>query len=102
MPSPNTTLLASVIVAAVTGATSGWFASQHGQESVDHRLRPPIAVLNYADALNGAPDEVEQLMVNLDAKAEKLAAAGFLVINANAVVAYPPVMRVPTGGEGHE
>jgi len=99
VPSPNKTLFASVILAAITGAGSGWYASQYNQESVDHRLRPPIAVLNYVDALKGAPEDVDRIMVSLDAKASKLADAGFLVINGSAVVAYPDHMRVPAGSD---
>ncbi|MES1933221.1 hypothetical protein T35B1_11457 [Salinisphaera shabanensis T35B1] len=98
MPSSNKTLFASVILAAITGAGSGWYVSQYNQESVDLRLRPPIAVLNYVDALKGEADQVDSIMLELDTKAAQLADAGFLVINGSAVVAYPEHMRVPVGG----
>ncbi len=60
----------------------------------------PIAVVNY-DVVAGratldSPEKAEAGYEQLRASANKLAAAGFVVIDSRALTAYPPDLEVPS------
>jgi hypothetical protein len=65
-------------------------------------LRPPALVLDLATAVRSAPPEVvDELLARQLATARQLAAGGFLVLDAQAVLAAPPELTVtPRGAIG--
>jgi hypothetical protein len=58
-------------------------------------LRPPVILLDLADAVRGVPPGA------LDARdrAKRLAAGGFLVLDAQAVIAAPPELYLAAGAK---
>jgi hypothetical protein len=58
-------------------------------------LRPPVILLDIAGAVRGvAPDRLAAVVVREKARAERLAEAGFLVLDAQAVIAAPPDLYI--------
>ena len=96
----------TVALAAVLGALGGFGASQfvaHAQFArIQHRLdqSPPIVVVDFVKMASaypaGAPaDEVERLMVETNGSILKLVGAGYLVLDAGAVVGAPSDVYLP-------
>lgn len=86
--------------ALTAGALAGWWVSKDLQAEL--ALRPPALVLDLAAVVRGAPPEaVDELLARQLATARQLAAGGFLVLDAQAVLAAPPELTVtPAGAAG--
>jgi hypothetical protein len=86
--------------ALTAGALAGWWLSQDLRAEL--ALRPPALVLDLASAVRSAPPEaVDELLARQLATARQLAAGGFLVLDAQAVLAAPPELTVtPSGAVG--
>jgi hypothetical protein len=86
--------------ALTAGALAGWWVSKDLRAEL--ALRPPVLVLDLATALRSAPPEaVDELLARQLATARQLAAGGFLVLDAQAVLAAPPELTVtPPGAVG--
>ncbi len=66
-------------------------------------LRPPALVLDLAAVVRTAPPEaVDELLTHQLATAKQLAAGGFLVLDAQAVLAAPPELTVTPAGVAGE
>ena len=83
-----------------SGWLGGWWASRDLRAEL--ALRPPVLVLDLATAVRGAPPEaVDEYLSRQLAAARQLAAGGFLVLDAQAVLAAPPGLTVtPSGAAG--
>jgi hypothetical protein len=86
--------------ALAAGALAGWWVSNEVRAEL--ALRPPALVLDLAAAVRSAPPEaVDELLARQLATARQLAAGGFLVLDAQAVLAAPPGLTVtPPGAVG--
>ena len=80
-----------------SGWLGGWWASKEVRAEL--ALRPPALVLDLATAVRSAPPEaVDELLARQLATARQLAAGGFLVLDAQAVLAAPPGLTVTAPG----
>ena len=89
-------IFAAIVSGAATGVVSGWWWSAH--PVADLSVRPPIAVIDYAAALQAGdedPKEAARRVHALDQQVAALESAGFLVLRASAVAAAPEAVRVP-------
>jgi hypothetical protein len=60
-------------------------------------LRPPVVLFDLAGAVRGvAPDRLPAALARHKRQAERLADAGFLVLDAQAVIAAPPDFHLDT------
>jgi hypothetical protein len=86
--------------ALTAGALAGWWVSKDLRAEL--ALRPPALVLDLAAAVRSAPPEaVDELLARQLVTARQLAAGGFLVLDAQAVLAAPPELMVtPSGAVG--
>ena len=86
--------------ALTAGALAGWWVSRDLRAEL--ALRPPALVLDLAAAVRGAPPEaVDESLARQLATARQLAAGGFLVLDAQAVLAAPSELTVtPSGAVG--
>ena len=83
--------------ALTAGALAGWWVSRDLRAEL--ALRPPALVLDLAAAVRAAPREaVDELLARQLATARQLAAGGFLVLDAQAVLAAPPELTVTLSG----
>jgi hypothetical protein len=90
-----------LVGALAAGALGGWWASK--QMRAELALRPPALVLDLAAAVRSAPPEaVDAALARQLATARQLAAGGFLVLDAQAVLAAPPELTVITPGVAGE
>jgi hypothetical protein len=79
-------VLATTIVSGYLGAR--WAAEDLRAELA---LRPPVVLFDMADAVLGvAPDRLATVIAREKKQAERLAEGGFLVLDAQAVIAAPP------------
>jgi hypothetical protein len=85
-------LLVAALVAPLACAGAGWlWARLAAPDAQALALRPPIVVLDLAAAARAAdPAQLDAVLARQRAAAERLAAAGFLVLDAQAVLAAPP------------
>ena len=91
----------SLAGALTAGALAGWWVSQDLRAEL--ALRPPALVLDLATAVRGAPPEaVDELLARQLTAAKQLAAGGFLVLDAQAVLAAPPELTVIAPGVAGE
>ena len=83
-------VLATAVVSGYLGAR--WAAEdQHAKLA----LRPPVVLFDMAGAVRGvAPDRLAAVVAREKARAERLADAGFLVLDAQAVIAAPPDLDI--------
>jgi hypothetical protein len=80
-----------------SGWLGGWWVSEDLRAEL--ALRPPALVLDLAAAVRSAPPEaVDELLARQLATARQLAAGGFLVLDAQAVLAAPPELTVIAPG----
>jgi len=87
--------------ALTAGALAGWWVSRELRAEL--ALRPPALVVDLAAAVRGAPPEaVDELLARQLATARQLAAGGFLVLDAQAVLAAPPELKVIAPGVAGE
>jgi hypothetical protein len=85
--------LLGLVGALAAGALGGWWVTRELRAEL--ALRPPALVLDLAKIVRGAPPEaVEELLARQLATARQLAAGGFLVLDAQAVLAAPPELTV--------
>jgi hypothetical protein len=89
-------LVAAAVVGLFACAAAGWLGARLAAPDAEAlALRPPILVLDLAAAARAAdPAELDAVLVRQRAAAERLAAAGFLVLDAQAVLAVPPAFLV--------
>ena len=79
--------------ALTAGGLAGWWVSKDLHAEL--ALRPPALVLDLATAVRSAPPEaVDELLTHQLTAAKQLAAGGFLVLDAQAVLAAPPELTV--------
>ena len=77
-----------VVAAGVSGYLGAWWAAEslHGELA----LRPPVILFDMADAVRGVQaDQLATVFAREKARAERLAHGGFLVLDAQAVIAAP-------------
>ena len=87
--------------ALAAGALAGWWVSRDLRAEL--ALRPPALVLDLAAAVRSVPPEaVNELLARQLASARQLAAGGFLVLDAQAVLAAPPELTVIAPGVAGE
>jgi hypothetical protein len=87
--------------ALTAGALAGWWVSRDLRAEL--ALRPPVLVLDLATAVRGAPPEaVDELLARQLTAARQLAAGGFLVLDAQAVLAAPSELTVIAPGVAGE
>lgn len=89
----------TVVLAAITGLLGGlggaWAFQQFaGKKEIYSSVHPPIAIIDYAQAARASNASVDDVMDDLDRDAARLKAAGFLVLNRSAVIAYPDSLQV--------
>jgi hypothetical protein len=80
-----------VLVAAAVGAAflGAWWTAE--SLSTELALRPPVVLFDMAEAVREVPPErLGAAVAQAKAQAERLAAGGFLMIDAQAVIAAPP------------
>jgi hypothetical protein len=84
-------LIAILLVLAASGG-SGYLGARWAAEALHSELalRPPVVLFDMAAAVRGvAPDRLAAVVAREKASAERLAEAGFLVLDAQAVIAAP-------------
>jgi hypothetical protein len=98
-------LVVLLVLAAAAGA--GYLGAQWTAESLraELALRPPVILFDMAGAVRGAgPGQLGAAVARQKEQAKRLAAGGFLVLDAQAVIAAPPELYLTTdaipGGEG--
>ena len=92
----------AVFLILLATAGSGYLGARWVAEDLraELALRPPVVLFDMAGTVRGvAPDRLAAVVDREKARARKLADAGFLVLDAQAVIAAPPELyldRVPT------
>jgi hypothetical protein len=94
-----------MVLAAAAG--SGFLGARWTAENMraELALRPPVILFDMAGAVRGAgPSQLGAVVARGKEQAERLAKGGFLVLDAQAVIAAPPELYLATdtipGGEG--
>ena len=93
---PLSLWLAVLLVIASAGA-SGYLGAQWVAEELrsELTLRPPVVLFDMAGAVRGVvPDRLAAVVAREKARADRLADAGFLVLDAQAVIAAPPDLHI--------
>ena len=82
------------LVAALGGVlgAGGVFLAQQRGEPANPTAATPVIILSVADRLRSGEDALA-----IRARADRLAAGGFLVLDAQAVLAAPPALYRPVG-----
>ena len=97
-------LVVPLVLAAAGG--SGYLGARLGGDVLhaELALRPPVILFDLAGAIQGAePSQLAARVARETEQAKRLAAGGFLVLDAQAVIAAPPDLyltptTVPAGG----
>ena len=97
-------LLVPLVLAAASG--SGYLGGLLTRDVLrsELALRPPVVLFDLAGAIQGAePSQLAARVARETEQAKRLAAGGFLVLDAQAVIAAPPDLyltptTVPAGG----
>lgn len=102
----------AIVIGTALGGFAGFVATSRLLAAPLERLSlvTPVVVLDRAAALRSLPPDapreaIEQVLSTLRAKADRLAASGYLVLDAGLVVAAPEDVVVGGGREdrdGHE
>jgi hypothetical protein len=83
--------------ALTAGGLAGWWVSKEVRAEL--ALRPPALVVDLAATVRSAPpQEIDAALARQLATARQLAAGGFLVLDAQAVLAAPPELTVMAPG----
>ena len=83
--------------ALTTGALAGWWVSKDLRAEL--ALRPPALVVDLAATVRSAPpQDIDAALARQLTAARQLAAGGFLVLDAHAVLAAPPELTVTPRG----
>lgn len=96
----------SIAIAAIIGAIGGagisHFMAEQRQTNIDERFHksPPVVVVDFAKMAMQYPEgatqeEVEKLMVKTNDAVVRLREAGYMVLDASAVVAAPEDVYFP-------
>jgi hypothetical protein len=92
----------SAILGAVGGAVLSYFVMDHRMSDIDERLlqSPPVVVVDFAQMAmrfpeGATPEEVEGLMMETNRLVLRLQEAGYLVLDAGAVLAAPVDLYLP-------
>ena len=92
----------AAIIWTIGGAGASHFMAEQRQASIDERLQksPPVVVVDFAKMAmqypDGAtPEEVEKLMMQTNDAVVRLREAGYMVLDAGAVVAAPEDVYLP-------
>jgi hypothetical protein len=83
----------AVLLAVAGAAGSGYLGARWAAESLSTELalRPPVILFDMAEAVRGAgPARLGAVVAREKEQAERLAKGGFLVLDAQAVIAAPP------------
>ena len=96
-------LVVPLVLAAAGG--SGYLGARLGRDTLrsELALRPPVILFDLAGAIQGAePSQLAAVVARETEQAKRLAAGGFLVLDAQAVIAAPPELylaptTVPAG-----
>ncbi len=93
-----------VLVVGVVAAGAGLLGAHTTARRLEAELalRPPVILIDIAAAVQGAePTAFAAVAARERAQAERLAAGGFLVLDAQAVIAAPPeIYLAPAGASG--
>lgn len=97
------TALAGAAIAVLIMSPITYKLVQHGQQQVERRLAdaPPVAILDFSGAVatfaksGGTNEDVERMVRGVDETVRKLSGAGFLVLDAKAVLSAPKALYVP-------
>ena len=84
---------AAVALGMAIAVASSYLGARWAAEDLrsELALRPPVGLFDIAGAVRGvAPDRLAAVVAREKARAERLADAGFLVLDAQAVIAAPP------------
>ena len=84
-------LVAPLVLAAAGG--SGYLGARWGGDALraELALRPPVILFDLAGAVQGTePSQLAAVVARETERARRLAAGGFLVLDAQAVIAAPP------------
>ena len=88
---------AAVALGLVIAVASGYLGALWAAEELrsELTLRPPVVLFDMAAAVRGvAPDRLAAVVAREKARAERLADAGFLVLDAQAVIVAPPDLYI--------
>ncbi len=88
---------AAVALSTATVVASGYLGARWAAEDLraELALRPPVVLFDMAAAVRGvAPDRLAAVVAREKARAERLADAGFLVLDAQAVIAAPADLHI--------
>ena len=88
---------AAIGLVLATAVVSGYLGARWAAEDLraELALRPPMVLFDMAGAVRGvAPDRLAAVVAREKARAERLADAGFLVLDAQAVIAAPPDLYI--------
>ena len=96
----------AVVLMLLAGGGSGYLGARLGDDALrsELALRPPVILFDLAGAIQGAePSQLAARVARETEQAKRLAAGGFLVLDAQAVIAAPPDLyltptTVPAGG----
>ena len=83
----------AVPLVLVAGGGSGYLGGRLGGDALraELALRPPVILFDLAGAIQGAePSQLAARVARETEQAKRLAAGGFLVLDAQAVIAAPP------------
>jgi len=102
----DTRLSPWLAVVLLAGGGSGYLGARLGGDALraELALRPPVVLFDLAAAVRGVdPAQLGAVVARETEQAKRLAAGGFLVLDAQAVIAAPPDLflaptTVPTGG----
>lgn len=95
-------LLLTLLVGAASGAAGGYYNAPRLFRA-ELLSRPPVAVIDMATVITATPDQpgeavgakTGRVLLALRAKADKLAQAGYVVLDAQAVIQAPEDLYVP-------
>ena len=88
---------AAIGLVLATAVVSGYLGARWAAEDLraELALRPPVVLFDMAGAVRGVvPDQLAVVVAREKAKAERLVEGGFLVLDAQAVIAAPPELYI--------
>ena len=88
---------AAIGLVLATAVVSGYLGARWAAEDLraELALRPPVVLFDMAAAVRGvAPDRLAAVVAREKTRAKRLADAGFLVLDAQAVIAAPPDLYI--------
>jgi hypothetical protein len=96
--SPSVVILVVLLAAGASGYLGAWWTAEGLRSELT--LRPPVILFDMAGALQGAdPAELGASVARAHEQAKRLAQGGFLVLDAQAVIAAPPELFLDPEGD---